>query len=260
MSTIMKSREITFIVTLTTAVSLLGSSGCDGATRFPQSADGKWEAVRVRDEEGGFNFQVKEVEGGKVVLTTSPKYSSPNDVKAGNFSPDSTKFAACYHYSGNYTWVGVWSLKTGKQLGETELSGFVTNIPDSVFKVKDDEQKSEASGKQSETTSIFPFSPNGKYEAVRISDERSGVHFQVKEVDGGRVILTTTAQYVTPNDVKAGKFSADSTKIAAAYHYGGPYTWIGVWSLKTGDLIGAVIVKDWVATIPDTAFLGKKSE
>jgi hypothetical protein len=63
------------------------------------------------------------------------------------------------------------------------------------------------------------------------------VHYQVKEVATDRIILTTTAQYPTPNDVKTGQFSPDSKEFAAAYHYShtGKHTWIGIYSLETGQ-------------------------
>jgi hypothetical protein len=252
-------RKTMFVPGLAAAIALLCGSGCDAA-RFPRSPDGKYEAVRLKDEKGGIHFQVKEVEGGRVVLTTNAQYETPNDVKAGKFSADSTKLAVAYHYDGPSTWVGVWSLKTGKRLGTTILKGCVTSIPDFVF--EDDEKKGEAGEKQSEAATTFPRSPNGKYEAAAVRGENGGSHFQVKEVEGGRVVLTTSAQYETPNDVKAGKFSADSTKLAAAYHYGhaGQYTWVGLWSLKTGERVGMVILKGWTEIIPDSVFDEKKSE
>ncbi|MEF8733258.1 MAG: hypothetical protein V5B40_15555 [Candidatus Accumulibacter meliphilus] len=84
-------------------------------------------------------------------------------------------------------------------------------------------------------------SPNGKFEARAVpSSDPKDVHYEVKEVPSGRVIVTTFAQFKTPNDVKAGAFSEDSKRFAAAYHYGhdGTYTWIGVWNLETGKLQG----------------------
>ena len=81
-------------------------------------------------------------------------------------------------------------------------------------------------------------SPDKKYQAIQVSSGND-VHYQVKEADTDRVVLTTTAQYATPNDVKAGLFSPDSKEFAAAYHYGheGRYTWIGIWALETGKLV-----------------------
>lgn len=131
-------RKTMFVLALAAAVPLVGSSGCEAATRFPRSTNGKYEAVRIKDDKGGIHFQVKEVDGGKVVLTTSAQYETPNDVKAGNFNADSTQLAAAYHYGGPYTWIGVWSLKTGKRLGTTILKGWVTSIPDSVFEEKNE--------------------------------------------------------------------------------------------------------------------------
>ncbi len=99
-------------------------------------------------------------------------------------------------------------------------------------------------------------SSDGKYVAEKTRGE-SGIHFRIKEVKGSRVVLTTHAQFPSPNDVKVGRFSPDSpTLFAAAYHYGheGKYTWIGVWNLKDGDLVWAVEVKEWVSRIPNSVF------
>ncbi|MFO1432472.1 MAG: hypothetical protein U1F76_20415 [Candidatus Competibacteraceae bacterium] len=63
-----------------------------------------------------------------------------------------------------------------------------------------------------------PPSPDGKYEAVRVGSA-DDMHFQVKEVKTGHVVLTTHAEYPNPNNVKAGLFSSDSKEFAAAYHY-----------------------------------------
>lgn len=78
-------------------------------------------------------------------------------------------------------------------------------------------------------------SADGNYEAKRVGSG-SNVHYQIRETRTGRVALTTTAEFSTPNDVKAGMFSPDSKLFAAVYHYGhaGGYTWVGVWSLDTG--------------------------
>ena len=81
-------------------------------------------------------------------------------------------------------------------------------------------------------------SPNGLFKAVKVR-ENDSTHYQVIGVSTGNVILTTRAQYDTPNDVKGGGFSADSKQFAAVYHYGhgGTYTWIGVWSTETGEFL-----------------------
>jgi len=80
-------------------------------------------------------------------------------------------------------------------------------------------------------------SPDKRYEAVKVG-VGAEIHYQVKEIETDRIVLTTHAEYSTPNDVKAGTFSPDSKKFAAAYHYGhaGSYTWIGIWDIKTGSL------------------------
>jgi hypothetical protein len=79
----------------------------------------------------------------------------------------------------------------------------------------------------------------------------SGVHYQVFEISNDRLILTTNAKYETPNDVKAGGFSADNRRFAAVYHYGdqGDYTWIGVWSVETGQLLYTVEKAGWTTDL-----------
>ena len=59
------------------------------------------------------------------------------------------------------------------------------------------------------------------------------------------------AQYKTPNDVKAGTFSANSKEFAAAYHYGhdGGYTWIGIWSVENGEMIREERRPGWTTDI-----------
>jgi hypothetical protein len=87
---------------------------------------------------------------------------------------------------------------------------------------------------------LYLRSPDGRYQALEVGS-RPDIHYQITEIATGRVILTTRAQYPTPNDVKAGTFSPDSQEFAAAYHYDHPprgrYTWIGIWSLNSGALI-----------------------
>lgn len=85
---------------------------------------------------------------------------------------------------------------------------------------------------------LYLRSPDGRYQAISLGDG-ADIHYQVIEISTRRVLLTTRAQYKTPNDVKTGTFSADSQEFAAAYHYGheGRYTWIGVWSVSSGQMI-----------------------
>ncbi len=92
------------------------------------SPDMRYEATRV-GMGGEIHYQVKEVETGRVVLLTYPEYS-PNDVKAGAFSPDSKKLAAAYHYShlGHYTWIGIWDIGTRVLLRSEKKAGWVTDI------------------------------------------------------------------------------------------------------------------------------------
>lgn len=93
-------------------------------------------------------------------------------------------------------------------------------------------------------------SPDKRYEATRVKTS-TGIHYQLKGVDIGRVVLVTHAKYDTYNDVKAGIFSADSRKFAAAYHYGhkGSCTWIGIWDIETRALLRSVEKPDWIVDI-----------
>lgn len=97
--------------------------------------------------------------------------------------------------------------------------------------------------------SLLP-SPDRRYEAMRVVSGNDA-HYQVREIGTGHIAMTTHAQYETPNDVKAGLFSPDSRKIAAAYHYGheGNYTWIGIWDIETGNLVGTERKSGWTTDI-----------
>jgi len=81
-------------------------------------------------------------------------------------------------------------------------------------------------------------SRDGRYKATLVRQGGSA-HYHVQEIETDRLVLVTRAQYDTPNDAKAGGFSSDSAKFAAAYHYGhdGGYTWIGVWSTQDGEFL-----------------------
>ena len=52
------------------------------------------------------------------------------------------------------------------------------------------------------------------------------------------------------------KFSPDSKKFAAAYHYGhaGNYTWIGIWDITNGKLINTTKKEGFITIIPDDIF------
>ncbi|MGB3512778.1 MAG: hypothetical protein WBA93_26895 [Microcoleaceae cyanobacterium] len=100
-------------------------------------------------------------------------------------------------------------------------------------------------------------SPNGKYEATLIQIGSKGLHYQIKNRDTGRVIFSTREQRGrTQNDVKAGRFSSDSTQFGAAYHYGhkGRYTWIGVWSVTNGVRRKGKEISGFVRDIPNSIF------
>ena len=83
----------------------------------------------------------------------------------------------------------------------------------------------------------------------------NGTHYQVVEIASGRVVLTTSGQFSTSNDVKAGVFgtsAAGEPRFAAAYHYGhaGNHTWIGVWSMD-GKLVHSTTRPSWTKEIGD---------
>jgi hypothetical protein len=91
-----------------------------------KSPDGRYGVLSA-----GQNYQVFATQDPNTpIVTTSAKYPTPNDVKAGQFSGDSSKFAAAYHYgdNGDYTWIGVWSTTTGQFLYSVEVSGFITDL------------------------------------------------------------------------------------------------------------------------------------
>lgn len=85
--------------------------------------------------------------------------------------------------------------------------------------------------------------------------------FVVREIGTKRIILCTRPKYETPNDVKYGKFSPDSKKFAGYYHYGSDtkhgYTWIGVWSLETKELLYSIEEPGWIE-YPSEEFPEKK--
>ena len=96
-------------------------------------------------------------------------------------------------------------------------------------------------------------SPDKHYRAEVVRS--NGSHYQIVEVASGRVVMTTAAQFASPNDVKAGAFgtsAAGEPRFAAAYHYShsGEYTWIGVWSLD-GKLVHSVSRPSWTKDLGD---------
>ena len=80
------------------------------------------------------HYEVFERATNRVRFTTHAEFTTPNDVKAGEFSTSSRLFAAYYHYShdGPHTWVGVWSTETGNFAYAKTLTGYVTHDP-SIF-------------------------------------------------------------------------------------------------------------------------------
>ena len=96
----------------------------------------------------------------------------------------------------------------------------------------------------------FPDSPDGRYRAT-LAGNGADAHYEVREIETDRLVLTTRAQFITPNDAKAGGFSSDSRKFAAVYHYGheGNYTWIGVWSTETGEFLYSRRKSGWTTSL-----------
>ena len=91
------------------------------------------------------------------------------------------------------------------------------------------------------------FSPDFYYVAVKYG-QMPGVHYLVVDLQESKTLFITSAEYDTPNDVKAGSFSPDSAKFAAVYHYSGPRTWIGVWDIKTGKLYTTRTRNHWTTS------------
>jgi len=94
-----------------------------------RSPDGRYEAVLVGSGKD-LHYRVGEIATGRIALITRAQYRTPNDVKAGMFSPDSREFAAAYHYGheGNYTWIGIWDLQTGTLLHTVTKPGWIRDI------------------------------------------------------------------------------------------------------------------------------------
>ena len=92
-------------------------------------------------------------------------------------------------------------------------------------------------------------SPDGRFGARKLEKKPGDIHYQVFEKATNRILFTTTAQFETANDVKAGEFSRDSKLFAAYYHYSKPdYTWVGVWSTETGSRAYTKRLTGWVTT------------
>lgn len=81
------------------------------------------------------------------------------------------------------------------------------------------------------------YSPDRRYGAA-IVRTATGTHYQVDDLTNGTAVLTTRAQHTTFNDIKSSGF-CDASRFAAVYHYGhaGNYSWIGVFSLQSGQLV-----------------------
>ena len=101
------------------------------------SPDGKYRAVGYGDEKDQ-HYKIEIRETKQFVFNTRAKYTTPNLVKAGKFSPDSKMFAAAYHYgngSNKYTWVGIWDIEKAILVGEEEFQGHQRDLS-SIFIVE----------------------------------------------------------------------------------------------------------------------------
>ena len=131
------------------------------------------------------------------------------------------------------------------------LQGRISRLEGIVDQLRDSSQQTIPDESQPEGYPSWPCSPDDKYQAVRVALGNGDEHYQVKEIGTGRIVMTTHAQYETPNVVKAGLFSPDSKKFAAAYHYGheGNYTWVGIWDIETGNLVDTKRQSGWTTDI-----------
>jgi len=104
-------------------------------THIYVTPDGKYKAIKVANGKD-VHYQIIRNQDNSIVFKTNAQYDTPNDVKAATFSSDSKKFAAAYHYShdGNYTWIGVWDVLSGKLIKTIRRDGWKTSI---CFAVKE---------------------------------------------------------------------------------------------------------------------------
>lgn len=101
-------------------------------------------------------------------------------------------------------------------------------------------------------------SPDGRFEASRVTTD-TGIHFQVKEVSTGKVMLTTRARWSTWNDCKAGRFylrNPNELVYGCLYHYGdgNARSYVAAYSVATGKQLRTCWLDGWQYSIPDSAF------
>jgi hypothetical protein len=94
------------------------------------SWDGRFGVLTVYYSASESHFQVFDIAANSPIFTTTAKYQTENDVKAGQFNNESTQFAAAYHYTetADYTWIGVWNAQTGEFLRDVEIDGWITDL------------------------------------------------------------------------------------------------------------------------------------
>lgn len=104
--------------------------GPDQGRTTVSSADGNYRASAIFVGGRGDNMHFRVCSRSNICFTTMAQYDTPNDVKAGLFSPDSKYFAAAYHYGhkGSYTWIGIWSLPDGRLTNSVQQSGWIRDL------------------------------------------------------------------------------------------------------------------------------------
>ncbi|RDE52153.1 MAG: hypothetical protein DVS81_02680 [Candidatus Accumulibacter meliphilus] len=96
------------------------------------SADRRYQAELINSHtDGNAHFRITDVASGWVIMETQAQFGTPNNAKAGRFSPGSSQFAAAYHYDTNgrrYTWIGVWEIASKALIRQKELNGWTTDL------------------------------------------------------------------------------------------------------------------------------------
>jgi hypothetical protein len=121
------------ITTIIVFIFILFTYSCSAQA---DKCNGKYRVEQVQGKDyNDLHFQIIEISTGRPLFTTNAQYPTSNDVKAYVFSPDCKKFAAAYHYGnkGDYTWIGIWDIETGRFINALEKSGHLHNLSVEVF-------------------------------------------------------------------------------------------------------------------------------
>lgn len=115
------------------STSLAREYGPSPELRFLTSPNGQYNASAApyTGQPTNVHYRIASSDGSnRVYFDTHAQYKTPNDVKAGIFSPDSRLFAAAYHYGhqGNYTWIGIWDVHSGSLVRSETRQGWVRDI------------------------------------------------------------------------------------------------------------------------------------